>query len=69
MVTNVYRVGNTDQYLWSGVRIPVTLVNESVGEIYASSIKGEAVAPRIINFNEERYLLVCTAESGDKFRL
>ena len=32
MVTNVYRVGNTDQYLWSGVRIPVTLVNESVGE-------------------------------------
>lgn len=64
MVTNVYRVGNTDQYLWSGVRIPVTLVNESVGEIYASSIKGEAVAPRIINFNEKRYLLVCTAGQG-----
>jgi hypothetical protein len=61
---DVYRVGNTDQYLWSGVRIPVTLVNESVGEIYASSIKGEAVAPRIINFNEERYLLVCTAGQG-----
>ncbi len=64
MVTNVYRIGNTDQYLWSGVRTPVTLVNESLGGIYTSGIKGEAVAPRIINFNEERYLLVCTAGQG-----
>lgn len=64
MVTNVYRIGSTDQYLWSGVRVPVTLVNESLGEVYTSSIKGEAVAPRIINFNGERYLMVCTAGQG-----
>lgn len=64
MVTNVYRIENTDQYLWSGVRVPVTLVDESLGEKYKSSIGGEAVAPRIISFNGERYLLVCTAGQG-----
>lgn len=64
MVTNVYRIGDTDQYLWAGVRIPVTLVDESLGEKYKSSIGGEAVAPRIVEFNNERYLLVCTAGQG-----
>lgn len=64
MVTNVYRIGDTDQYLWSGIRVPVTLVDESLGEKYKSKIAGEAVAPRIISFNKERYLLVCTAGYG-----
>lgn len=64
MVTNVYRIEDTDEYLWSGVRVPVTLVDESLGEKYKSSIGGEAVAPRIVNFNGERYLLVCTAGQG-----
>ena len=66
MVTNVYRIGDTDQYLWSGIRVPVTLVDESLGEKYKSKIAGEAVAPRIISFNKERYLLVCTAGYGGK---
>ena len=64
MVTNVYRVGDTDQYLWSGIRVPVTLVDESLGEKYKSKIAGEAVAPKVVTFNEERYLLVCTAGQG-----
>ena len=64
MVTNVYRIGDTDEYLWSGVRVPVTLTDESLGEKYTSKISGEAVAPKIVTFNGERYLLVCTAGQG-----
>lgn len=67
MVTNVYRIEDTDQYVWSGVRLPVTLVDESLGSKYAmnkSNLETEAVAPRIFTFNEERYLIVCSAGQG-----
>ena len=67
MVTNVYRIEDTDQYVWAGVRLPVTLVDESLGSKYAmnkSNLETEAVAPRIFTFNEERYLIVCSAGQG-----
>ena len=64
MVTNVCRIGNTDKYLWGGVRVPVTLVDEGVSPIYQSSIAGEAVSPKVVEFNKERYLVVCTAGFG-----
>lgn len=67
MVTNVYRIEDTDQYVWSGLRLPVTLVDESLSEKYKmnkANLAVEAVAPRIFHFNGERYLLVCTAGHG-----
>lgn len=64
MVTSVCRIGNTDKYLWGGVRVPVTLVDEGVSPIYQSSIAGEAVSPKVVEFNKERYLVVCTAGFG-----
>lgn len=67
LVTNVYRIEDTDEYVWAGVRLPVTLVDESLGTKYAmnkSNLETEAVAPRIFTFNGERYLIVCSAGQG-----
>jgi len=67
MVTNVFRIEDTDQYVWSGLRLPVTLVDESLGAKYKMNkdyLAIEPVASRIFNFNGERYLLVCTAGHG-----
>lgn len=67
MVTNVFRIEDTDQYVWSGVRVPPTLVDESLGEKYKmnkANIAAEAVASRVFTFNGERYLMVCTAGQG-----
>ena len=35
-----------------------------MGKNIKSKIAGEAVAPKVVTFNEERYLLVCTAGQG-----
>lgn len=67
MVTNVFRIENTDEYVWSGLRLPVTLVDESLGEKYKmnkSYLALEPVASKVFNFNSERYLMVCTAGQG-----
>lgn len=67
MVTNVFRIEDTDQYVWSGLRLPVTLVDESLGAKYKMNkdyLAIEPVASRIFTFNGERYLLVCTAGHG-----
>lgn len=67
MVTNVYRIEETDQYVWSGLRLPITLADESLGAKYKmnkASIAAEAVASRIFTFNSERYLMVCTSGFG-----
>lgn len=67
LITNVYRIEDTEQYVWSGIRQPITLVDESVGVKYQmskESIAAEAVAPRIFHFNGERYLIVCTGAHG-----
>lgn len=67
MVTNVFRIEDTDQYVWAGLKLPVTLVDESLSEKYkmnTANLAIEAVAPRIFTFNGERYLLVCTAAHG-----
>ncbi len=67
VITNVYRIENTEEYVWSGLTRPVTLVDESLNEKYKmkkENIAGESVAPRIFTFNGERYLIVCTAGYG-----
>ncbi len=64
---NVYRIENTDQYVWSGVRQAVTLTDESLGVKYTmnkANLAAEAIAARIFNFNSERYLIACTAGLG-----
>ena len=67
MVTNVFRVEDTDEYIWSGIRLPITLVDESLGSKYAmnkSYIETEAAAARVFTFNGERYLMVCSSGFG-----
>lgn len=67
LITNVYRIEDTEQYVWSGIRQPITLVDESLGVKYQmgkENIAAEAVAPRIFTFNSERYLIVCTGAHG-----
>ncbi len=64
---NVYRVEDTSQYLWSGVRQAITLTDESLAAKYTmnkSNIAVEAISPRIFSFNSERYLMVSTAGLG-----
>lgn len=64
---NINCIEGTSQYVWSGVRIPVTLTDESVNVKYAmnaANIASEAIDPRIFTFNNERYLMVCTAGLG-----
>lgn len=67
MVTNVFRIEDTDQYVWSGLRLPVSLVDESLGAKYKMNkdhLAIEPVASRVFHFNGERYLMVCTAGHG-----
>lgn len=64
---NVYRIENTNQYLWSGIRQAITLTDESLSAKYTmnkANIAAEAISPRIFSFNNERYLIVCTAGLG-----
>lgn len=65
--TNVFRIEDTNEYVWSGVKVPVALTDESVGVKYSmdkSHIAAEAIAAKIFTFNKERYLMVCTSGLG-----
>ena len=68
--TYVYRIDDTDKYLWSGLRLPVTLTDENVtpgGTSLAlddNILPKESVAARIFTFNGERYLMSCVAKYG-----
>lgn len=68
--TYVYRIENTDKYLWSGLRLPVTLSDENVTPGGASLplddniLPKESVAARMFTFNQERYLMACVAKFG-----
>ena len=65
--TNVYRVDGTDQYILSGNKIGVTLVDESLNSKYAVSkdnLPVEATTARVFTFNGNRYLFVTTAGFG-----
>lgn len=65
--TNVYRVDGTDQYILSGNKIGVTLVDESLNSKYTVSkdnLPVEATTARVFTFNGNRYLFVTTAGFG-----
>ena len=68
--TYVYRIDDTDKYLWSGLRLPVTLTDENVTPGGASLqlddniLPKESVAARMFTFNQERYLMACVAKFG-----
>lgn len=68
--TYVYRIEDTDKYLWSGLRLPVTLSDENVTPGGASLplddniLPKESVAARMFTFNQERYLMACVAKYG-----
>ncbi|MCH3995359.1 MAG: DUF4623 domain-containing protein [Prevotella sp.] len=64
---NINLVTESKQYIWSGVRTQIMLTDE-VGNVkytmQQGSIADESIDPRIFTFNQERYLLVCTAGLG-----
>ncbi len=68
--TYVYRIEDTDKYLWSGLRLPVTLTDENVTPGGASLplddniLPKESIAARMFTFNQERYLMACVAKYG-----
>lgn len=68
--TYVYRIDDTDKYLWSGLRLPVTLSDENVTPGGASLqlddniLPKESIAARMFTFNQERYLMACVAKYG-----
>lgn len=68
--TYVYRIEDTDKYLWSGLCLPVTLTDENVTPGGASLplddniLPKESVAARMFTFNQERYLMACVAKFG-----
>lgn len=68
--TYVYRIEDTDKYLWSGLRLPVTLSDENVTPGGASLplddniLPKESIAARMFTFNQERYLMACVAKYG-----
>ena len=58
------RVEDTADYVFTGFYAPIMLANESAGITYtmgATSVPERGSDARIIKFNEERYLIMCTA--------
>lgn len=67
MVTNVYRIEDTQQYIWSGVRLSSILTDEGLNPKYTinkNNIAAEGAAARIFTFNKSRYLMMCSAGLG-----
>ena len=67
LCTNVYRVDGTDEYIYSGNKIGVTLADESLNAKYTVSkdnLPLEATTARVFTFNGNRYLFVTTAGFG-----
>ncbi|ETD17592.1 MULTISPECIES: DUF4623 domain-containing protein [Prevotellaceae] len=63
----IYRIEETSQYVFSGVRTPVMLTDESASVKYTMGkdhTAAEGISPRIFTFNKSRYLIVCTAGLG-----
>ncbi len=62
--TNYNRIGNTSEYLFSGVDVPIVLVSEGGAADFTmktATLPIRAVSPRIVYFNGERYLTFITA--------
>lgn len=67
LCTNVYRVDGTEEYIYSGNKIGVTLADESLNAKYTVSkdnLPLEATTARVFTFNGNRYLFVTTAGFG-----
>ena len=64
----INRIEDGDQYLWSGVYMAPALTNASATIEYdIKSLNGtEFTACRVFSFNEERYLLACSAARSNK---
>ena len=62
--TSINRIGNSDEFLFTGHDAPVILVSEGASSAFSMSrtaipIRGSDA--RILNFNGERYLIITTA--------
>lgn len=58
------RVGATSDYIFTGFYAPIAVANEAGGVLYtmnASSTPEKGSDARVITFNGERYLIMCTA--------
>lgn len=66
---NMNKIGNTEEYLLTGYESPIMVTNKDAAVSYSmnsSSIPVKGSDPRIVSFNGERYLLICTAaRSGE----
>ena len=64
----INRIEDGDEYLWSGVYMAPALTNASANIVYdIKSLNGtEFTACRVFSFNEERYLLACSAARSNK---
>lgn len=64
---NINRIGDSDQYLLTGHEAPIMVTNADASVSYKmdnSSIPVRASDPRVVYFNDERYLLTVTAARG-----
>lgn len=67
LVTNIYRIEDTSQYIWSAAKQPLSLTDENVSPKYtlkATTAADEGAAARVFTFNGGRYLIMCTAGYG-----
>lgn len=58
------RVGNTDDYIYTGYEAPIRVANESATISYSlnsTAVPTRGSDARVIQFNEERYLIMTTA--------
>ena len=64
---SIYRIENSSDYLWAGIRTPIMLTDANLTVNYSmkkDNFPLESIAPRIFTFNKSRYLITCTAGLG-----
>lgn len=64
---SIYRIGNSSEYLWAGIRTGIMLTDANLGINYTmnkDNFPMESIAARIFTFNKSRYLMTCSAGLG-----
>lgn len=64
---NINRIGNSEQFLLTGHEVPFRVTNAETEVAYtmaSTSIPVRSSDPRVVYFNDERYLLTVTAARG-----
>ena len=64
---SIYRIENSSDYLWAGIRTPIMLTDANLTVNYSmkkDNFPLESIAPRIFTFNKSRYLITCSAGLG-----